>query len=215
MARGGGSVRDRYSAESAFVPRTPDNERRVAELVERWNEGRRQHATIAYTTAVPEGGGEAQEVMYVKGPRKRVTNEVTSVVAELTYSGSGSMTHEMGHRMEDRNREISVATKAFLRGRTEGLPLQRYHRSELVVQDEFAHQYIGMDYPGGHHTEVFSCGMEAVTHGQFGGLRGQAGVDLTAAGGVSAAERMQPPRADPEHLALVLGLLASANKRVT
>ena len=28
MARGGGSVRDRYSAESAFVPRTPDNERR-------------------------------------------------------------------------------------------------------------------------------------------------------------------------------------------
>ncbi len=71
MARGGGSVRDRYSAESAFVPRTPDNERRVAELVERWNAVRRQHATIAYTTAVPEGGGEAQEVMYVKGPRKR------------------------------------------------------------------------------------------------------------------------------------------------
>ena len=27
MARGGGSVRNRYSAESAFVPRTPDNER--------------------------------------------------------------------------------------------------------------------------------------------------------------------------------------------
>ena len=76
-------MRDRYSAESAFVPRTPDNERRVAELVERWNEVRRQHATIEYTTAVPEGGEEAQEVMYVKGPRKRVTNEVTSVVAEL------------------------------------------------------------------------------------------------------------------------------------
>jgi hypothetical protein len=31
----------------------------------------------------------------------------------------------------------------------------------------------------------------------------------------STAERMQPPRADPEHLALVLGLLASTNKRVT
>ena len=46
-----------------------------------------------------------------------------------------------------------------------------------------------------------------------GGMR--AGVDLTAPGGVSAAERMQPPRADPEHLALVLGLLASANKRIT
>jgi hypothetical protein len=31
----------------------------------------------------------------------------------------------------------------------------------------------------------------------------------------NGAERMQPPRADPEHLALVVGLLASANKRVT
>ena len=43
----------------------------------------------------------------------------------------------------------------------------------------------------------------------------RAGVDLTGPGGVSAAERVQPPRADHEHLALVLGLLASANKRVT
>ena len=42
----------------------------------------------------------------------------------------------------------------------------------------------------------------------------RAGVDLTGPGGVSAAERVQPPRADHEHLALVLGLLASA-KRVT
>ena len=160
-------------------------------------------------------GGEAQEVMHGKGPRKRVTNEVNSVVAELTYSDSGSMTHAMGHRMQDRNREISVATKALLRVRTEGLPFQRYHPSELVVQDDFAHQYIGKDYPGGHHTEVFSCAMEALTHGRFGGQRGPAGVDLTAPGGVSAAERMQPSRTDPEHLALVLGLLASANKCVT
>ena len=35
MARGRRLVRDRYSAESASVPRTPDNKRRVAELVER------------------------------------------------------------------------------------------------------------------------------------------------------------------------------------
>ena len=37
--------------------------------------------------------------------------------------------------------------------------------------------------------------------------------DLPAApGGLSAADRAQPPKADTEHLALVLGLLASANK---
>src|SRR6185295_18615031 len=42
MARGGGSVRDRYGADNAFVARTPDNERKVGELVAQYNEGRRQ-----------------------------------------------------------------------------------------------------------------------------------------------------------------------------
>ena len=67
--------------------------------------------------------------MYVKGPRKRVTTEVTGVSAEVTFSDSSSMVHELGHRMEDRNPEISAATKAFLRRRTAGLPFQRYHKA--------------------------------------------------------------------------------------
>jgi hypothetical protein len=214
MARGGGSRCDRFGAAAAFVPRTADNERRVRELVAQYNAGRRQPATIEYATAVPDGGGEPHEVMYVKGARKRTKTEVTGLCAEVRFSDSESMAHEMGHRMEDRNPEISAATKAFLRRRTAGLPFQRYHERELVVEDSFGHAYFGKDYPGGHHTELFSCGMEAVTHGCFGGLRGQSKVSLPAPGGVSLTDRAQPPRADPEHLALVLGLLASANKRI-
>ena len=54
--------------------------------------------------------------------------------------------------------------------------------------------------------------MEAITHGRFGGLTGRPTIFLPTLGGLSAADRAQPPKADTEHLALVLGLLASANK---
>ena len=196
-------------------PAQLENERKVGELVAQYNEGRRQQATIEYATAVPKDGGEPYEVMYVKGPRKRVTTEVTGFAAELTFSDSSSMTHELGHRMEDRNPEISVATKAFLRRRTAGLAPERYAKSELVVPDGFSDRYMGKDYAGTHHTELFSCGMEAITHGRFGGLTGRPSIFLPAPGGLSVADRAQPPKADTEHLALVLGLLASANKRLS
>ncbi|MDO2394800.1 hypothetical protein QRB38_13365 [Mycobacterium avium subsp. hominissuis] len=212
-ARGGGGIRDRYSTGRAFVARTPDNERKVGELVARHNEGRRQHATIEYATIEPTDGGEPYEVIYVKGPRKRVVTEVTGVSAELTFSDSSSMTHELGHRMEDRNPEISVATKAFLKRRTAGLAPERYAKGEMVVADGFADRYMGKDYPG-HHTELLSCGMEAITHGRFGGLTGRPTVFLPGPGGLSLADRANRPKADPEHLALVLGLLAAANKRL-
>jgi len=215
MARGGGSVRERYRADNAFVPRTAENERTVGELVAQYNEGRRQQATIEYATAVPKDGGEPYEVMYVKGPRKRVTTEVTGYAAELTFSDSSSMTHELGHRMEDRNPEIAVATKVFLRRRTAGLASERYAKRELVTPDGFFDRYMGKDYAdSAHHTELFSCGMEAITHGRFGGLTGRPTTSLPAPVGLSAADRAQPPKPDNEHLALVLGLLASANKRL-
>ena len=65
-----------------------------------------------------------------------------------------------------------------------------------------------------HYTELFSCGMEAITHGRFSGLKGRPTILLPAPGGLSAADRAQPPNTDTEHLALVLELLSSANKRI-
>jgi hypothetical protein len=124
------------------------------------------------------------------------------------------MTHELAHRMEDHNPEISIATKQFLKRRTEGHQRERYHRSEWTTADGFADRYMGKDYPNTHHTELFSCGMEAVAHGRFGGLRGQARIDLSGPNGKNTIDTLKPTRADPEHLALVLGLLASANKKL-
>ena len=58
------------------------------------------------------------------------------------------MTHELGHRMEDRYPEISVATKSFLRRRTAGLAPERYAKRELVTPDGFSDRYMGKDYAG-------------------------------------------------------------------
>ena len=45
--------------------------------------------------------------------------------------------------MEDRNPEISVATKAFLRRRTAGLAPERYAKRGLVTPDGFSDRYMG------------------------------------------------------------------------
>jgi len=91
---------------------------------------------------------------------------------------------------------------------------ERYAKREMCIPDGFVDRYFGKDYAGTHHTELFSCGMEAVTHGRFGGLTGRPSISLPAPGGLSVADRAQPPKADTEHLGLVLGLLTSANKRL-
>jgi hypothetical protein len=51
------------------VARTPDNERRVRDLVAQYNQGRRQHATIEYINRRRRQWGRAPDnnMMYVKG----------------------------------------------------------------------------------------------------------------------------------------------------
>jgi hypothetical protein len=208
-----GAEQDRLTADAVFVPRTPENEERLARMVDAWNLGRANPAALRYTTAVFGGSAEPRDAIYIQGPLTRTDYAPTGVSAELTFADARSMTHELAHRVEDTNREISVATKALLARRTAGLPSQRYARSERVVPDNFAHAYIGKDYPG-HHTELFSCGMEALTAGCFGGLRGTAPVSLGVLAGITPRSAATESKADPEHLALVLGLLASANKTI-
>lgn len=189
------------------VPRTPENEARISQLVQEYNTRSPKPAVMRFATASTADGG-TEEVIYVQGHRTRTRTESAGVSAELTYRDSRSMTHELAHRMEDRNREISAATKHFLYRRTAGLPKTRYARNEYVTEDGFAASYIGKDYPKTDHTEIFSTGMEAITHGEYGGLRGHPSINL------AAPQRSTAPRADREHLALVLGLLAVANKRL-
>lgn len=198
---------DHLFRNSMTVPRTPENEARISEFVQEYNSRSSKPAVMRFATA-PTADGGTEEVIYVQGHRTRIQTERVGPAAELTYSDSRSMAHELGHRMEDRNREISIATKHFLYRRTEGLPKTRYARNEYVTEDGFAAAYMGKDYAKTDHTELFSCGMEAVTHGKYGGLRGQRSINL------AAPQKSTAPRSDREHLALVLGLLAIANKRL-
>lgn len=206
MASGTGTFTDKFANPYTTVPRTADNERRIAALLEHHKTTNNIDAKMEFATTLNDHGNPEQ-VIYVRGHRTRTRTDTSTTSAEITYSDARSMTHELAHRMEDRNPEIGIATKEFLRRRTEGLPKQLYYRKELVTEDSFADRYMGKDhYRGTEHTELFSCGMEAVAHGRFGGLRGHTHVDLSAPDLRHAA-----PRADPEHLALVLGLLATAN----
>ncbi|MCT7371957.1 hypothetical protein [Mycolicibacterium llatzerense] len=189
------------------VPRTPENEARIAMMVQEFNTRSSKPAVMHFATAATTDGG-TEEVIYVQGHRTRIRTVSAGYSAELTYSDSRSMTHELGHRMEDNNREISIVTKAFLARRTAGLPQTRYGRTELVVEDGFSSAYIGKNYEGTDHTELVSCGMEAITHGRYGGLRGHPSINM------AAPQKQTAPRADREHLAMVLGLLAVANKRL-
>jgi hypothetical protein len=121
----------------------------------------------------------------------------TGYEAEITSSVGrpSTMLHELSHRMEEHNPQISTATKAFLAKRCEGKPYRSYLGSsrETYRDGGFADVYMGKDYPRSPHTELFSCGMEAVFHGRYGGFEGFGGVAV-----------------DREHRNLVLGLLAFA-----
>ena|SRR6476659_7686963 len=88
-------------------------------------------------------------------------------ISQVTWPTFGQLDISNENRDPRRRRppEISVATKAFLRRRTAGIAPEHYAKLELVVPDGFADRYMGKDYAGTHHTELFSCGMEAITQG--------------------------------------------------
>ena len=134
--------------------------------------------------------------MYVKGPRKRVTTEVTGISAELTFSDSISMTHELGHRMEDRNPEISVATKTFLRRRTAGLAPERYAKRELVTPDGFSDPYFGRITREPITPNCSPAEWKPSPTAASAASPGAPQFFLPAPGGLSAADRAQPPKAD-------------------
>lgn len=121
-------------------------------------------------------------------------------------------THEMAHRFEATVPDIRRIENEFLRRRTtmsDGNRERRVNVSpglrkpEMGWADSFVDAYVGRDYQvarqdiAGHpDTEVLSMGIEALYGGNHGGLVG--------------AGRY---KADPEHRALILGMLALAGRR--
>lgn len=117
-------------------------------------------------------------------------------------------THEFTHRCEDMMSTIGHVEMEFLKRRTAGevegereeavaMYGGRKHRGkkEMSRGDSFAHVYMGKDYGSAKYHEVMSTGMEALFHGEYGGLVGVA-----------------RHRADPDMRAFVLGTLATVGK---
>ncbi len=88
-------------------------------------------------------------------------------------SGAEIISHELGHAIEERHREVLEASVAFLRGRTAGegrktlaelLPGRGYGKDVFAWEDKFIHPYVGRDYGkvSGRTaaTEVLSMGLE-------------------------------------------------------
>jgi hypothetical protein len=108
-------------------------------------------------------------------------------------------THELSHRLEDTNPHLGVLEKQLLErrcvdanGNKTPAVLRRGSRGERFREGGFVDSYIGKVYES-NFAEVLSVGAEAVFTGSYGGLVGEDGY-----------------KADPDHRAFVLGLLATA-----
>lgn len=146
--------------------------------------------------------GRANWTVIRKAPVK-----VLSIVSEITVPSPKRnavyaeqvATHELMHRLEDTNNHIPILERAFLARRCvdehgHPTPTRPYLRSrtERVQEGGFVDPYVGKVY-NRTFTEVLSIGTEAVFTGTYGGLTG-------------AGDH----KADPDHRAFVLGMLAVA-----
>lgn len=213
----GTGLTDSHVSTHQTVEDTPDNrailEERVADYIQQ-----RPRLPKEKTPVITEVdfGGVKRLALHVPEAYSRFSTSESPIVGELTFSDDASVAHEFGHHLEYNNPEISFACKEFLQRRTEGLEKVVYHRSskgtEWVTPDGFVDSYIGKHYNDTHHTEVFSMGVEALMTGAHGGLLG---VEVDTSGVTRSEDKTVPKRhkADPEHFALIMGLLSSANKK--
>lgn len=171
------------------LPDTPEND----ELLERVNataEKLSQHKKGRSWSARRNADGTLQ----ASGVRMAY-----HVVPEITNcrGDEAGLAHEISHRLEYRNAAIGEVCRAFRSRRSTGRVIA-LDTGESALEGSFAHPYMGRvyDHLDGTTgaTEVFSTGVEAVFYGEFGGLLGR-----------------EEFAADPEHRALVVGLLATAS----
>lgn len=139
------------------------------------------------------------------------TDDVGKVRYKIVFDNGLRLTHELSHYLELGNAEIVEACRSFFEKRTQGKSQSEsndVNRSFMYVDGNFAHDYVGSIDEQGSPTEVFAVGVEALftapTAQHYGGL-----IDYAATASNGSSDTMRP---DPEHLSLILGLLATANK---
>lgn len=114
--------------------------------------------------------------------------------AKITANDVRSSVHEFGHRAENTIFGLQRLMAVWRSERCTDMSTSRIAgcgRDEFGYEDSFVSHYIGKTYVSGD-TEVLSVGLEAVLTGSHGGLLGSGG-----------------GRADTDHRALILGVLAT------
>lgn len=196
-------------------PATDKNRARMEAIAKAHNEGRTNMGAkpersrkrrVLVVAEVPDEDGTPRLTLKAKN---QVSQKVYGHAAELTTNGSTSTTlHELAHMMESDPR-VFYACKQFLADRTTGKDSivynkSRRHGTEMAVPDGFANTYIGKDYAGSPHTEVFSMGMEGIFAQGKGGCRGINEMRTVSPNGLVEYEGV----IDTDHRDLILGILA-------
>lgn len=176
-------------ARTAMTESTPESRAAAKRLAKAMSES----SGMVFTTEEATVGSDS--FVYIAGPPRLHRTVVQDIVPTVTTSGTLPTTvHEMSHYIESANPRVGTACKRFVDDRTLGLSRTLGSRSEPQVGDSFIDEYVSREYAeDANCTEVFSMGMEALFTGTHGGAVGSDG---------------KHP-ADPEHRALVLGMLAS------
>lgn len=198
------------------VENTPDNRSVLEERIATWKLDNPK-ATKAKTPIISEVkfGDETRLALHIPEAYATFSTRNSPIVSELTFSRPSTLAHEFGHHLEYSNPEVGAACKEFLARRTEGWERVVYQkgrtraRDEVVTPDGFVDSYIGKHYDEPNSTEVFSMGVEALMTGEHGGLLG-IDVETREIAGTDGVPKRY--KSDPEHFALVMGLLAVANK---
>lgn len=186
---------------------------------------------VAYTTFTDKYGTE--RLMITSKNDVTLGHEKKSMTSIVTDGREDTTIHEVAHFMEA-DPQINMACRRFLERRTEGLESMIYHKAdhtndhqdEIVVEDGFYRSYVGKSYRYSHNTEVFSMGMEGLfspdeypsSDRPHGGLKPIPVVSINRkgkdAGSIGIEQVVSHPQVDdPEHRALILGLLSSVQSR--
>jgi hypothetical protein len=102
------------------------------------------------------------------GLAREASYYLSNTVNMRSGAGGDVMAHELGHFLEDKNRELLRRSREFVARRTAGEAAQRlsdlypgsgYDLDEMARPDKFIHPYIGKDY-GDDGSEVMSMGLQ-------------------------------------------------------
>ena len=167
-------------------------DRHIAQTA-RYNKNRRKHRMmeVGYTEN-PDGTLTLHE-------KRRTTETVTRAEITSSIDSPSTMLHEMTHRMEYMNADISEAARAWRDDRAGDEEKSLIYDkkpgkpAEVGYRDGFADHYIGKVYGSSPFTEVVTMGMEMLMFDRHGGFTGN-----------------DSYKADPGHRDFMLGLLATA-----